>query len=87
MATPKTRPAQPAVLSEFRPLRDLWVGPAPLFQSENAARWGVRVLSEKLAAVDAIAIHGRQMYFHPERVVQVIDRDAIERFNRRHGGK
>lgn len=75
-----------SVLPGFRPLQDMWSGPNPLYPSETAARWAIRTLRPQLADAEAMAVLGRDLYYHPERVAGVVSRDALERFRRRGSG-
>ncbi len=71
-------------LPGFKPLTVLWEGDSPAYPSEQAARWAVRRLQSDLAKAEAVAIHRRQLMVHPERFFEVVGREAITRFQKRH---
>ena len=84
MTNAKTpRAATPPFLADFRPFRDMYSGAQPLFPSQQAARWAVRVLRVRLAEAEAVAIHRRELMFHPARVAHVVEREALDRFRSR----
>jgi hypothetical protein len=71
------------VLPGFEPLQSLWQGAAPLFPSENAARWVIRRQRQALIEAGALAHFGRTL-FHRERLLEVVRRQAIEAYRQRH---
>lgn len=75
--------SRPQFLEGFEPLNAMWQGSNALYHSEPAARWAVRMLGDKLAQAEAVAIHGRKMLVHPQRFACVVEREAIERFKQR----
>ncbi len=77
-------PAAP-FLAEFRPLKELWEATPPLFPGEQSARWWMRNHGPQLAEVRAVAIHRRALFVHPQRVAEVIEREAIETYRARAG--
>ena len=78
-----TRAVPPPFLVDFKPFRQMYTGAQPLFPSEQAARWAVRVLRVRLAEAEAVAIHRRELLFHPQRVAHVVEREALDRFRNR----
>ena len=72
-------------LSDYQPWEVLWRGDAPLFPSEQAARWFLRSSRQKLADVEAVAVFRRQLLVHPGRVASVIERQALDEFRARAG--
>jgi hypothetical protein len=70
-------------LAEFRPLRELWESDQPLFPGEQSARWWLRNHRPKLAEADAVAIHRRELFVHPQRVAAVMEREALAKFRSR----
>lgn len=74
-----------SVLPGFRPFEEMWSGTTPLYRSKAMARWAIRVLRRELADAEAMAIFRGHLYYHPERVAEVIQRDALARFRRRAG--
>jgi hypothetical protein len=83
MATRKATPTTANFLPGFEPLTTLWNGPAPLYPSEQSARWAVRKLGSELAKAQAVAVHRRALLVHPQRFAEVAEREALMRFNHR----
>lgn len=76
----------PTILPGYKPLRVLWTGAHPPYQSEQAARWQIRRHREQLQAAGALAMPQGRLYVHPELFVRVIERCAIEAVQRRVAG-
>jgi hypothetical protein len=84
MATLETTEATAAaVLPGFVPLQSLWEGNAPLFPSENAARWVIRQQRQALIEAGALAHLGRTLV-HRERLLEVVRRQALDTYKQRH---
>ena len=75
-----------SILPEFAPLDVLWSGPAPAFPSEQSARWAVRQHQRALAEGNALARLRGRIFVHPERVAEIIGREAIEAMRPRDVG-
>lgn len=88
MSTRKTINAAPSgaaqVLPGFEPLQNLWEGAAPLFPSENAARWVIRQQRQALIEAGALAQHLGRTFVHRELLLEVVRRHAIEAYKQRH---
>lgn len=80
-------PADPVMGADFQPLRTLWEDEPTTYPSEQSARWAIRQLNERLAAVNALALHRGMLYVHRERFVQVAREHAVEQANARYGKK
>ena len=90
MSNTKKAPAadqMPAILPGFKPLSVLYEGPQAPYESAQAARWAVRRLQAELARAEAVAVHCRQLMVHPQRFSEVVSRDAITRFQKRHAAE
>ena len=90
MSDTKKAPAadqSPAILPGFKPPSVLWVGPQAPYESEQAVRWAMRRLQAELARAEAVAVHRRQLMVHPQRFCEVVSRDAITRFQKRHAAE
>lgn len=61
------------ILGEYFSLETLWdtEAPAPLFNSEGAARWFLRKNRVSLVEAKATAIHAGKLLVHPERFAAV----------------
>ena len=73
----------PTVLADYKPLKVLWSGNKPPYQSEQQARWAVRQHREQLATASALALHRGRLLVHPELFVRVVERAALEAAQRR----
>lgn len=71
------------ILENFEPFASLWQGDAPLYPSEQSARWGLRQLRPELAQARAVAVHRREILVHPQRFAEVAERQAFARFQNR----
>jgi hypothetical protein len=69
----------------FVSLRDTWSGNNAIWPNEYAARWALRKARRDLAAAEAVALVGRELYVHPERASDVLRGKAISSFQRRAG--
>lgn len=78
------RAAVPPLLASYLPLKALWSGRTPPYQSEQSARWAVRQHRAQLAAASALAYHRGRLLVHPQLFVQVVERAAIEAAQRGH---
>lgn len=73
--------AQGPILGGFFPLSVLWqrVGEGPpLFRSENAAKWFLRIHREEVVRAQALARYGGQSYVHLSRFEPLLERIALE---------
>lgn len=77
-------PQPHAVLVGFNPLNALWEGSAPIFPSENSAKWAIRDprLRPKLVANRAVAFVGHSRVVHLERFARAYEEYCFERFER-----
>jgi hypothetical protein len=76
----------PPILAGYKPLRVLWTGAQPPYQSEQQARWALRQHRAQLAAASALALHQGRLLVHPQLFVQIVERSAIEAVQRRVAG-
>lgn len=72
------------LLPGFEPLSVLWEGDKPVFPSEMAVRWQLRVNREALIKAEAVALLGNKMLVHRERLLKVIRDKALAAYAQRH---
>lgn len=80
-ATPTNQAGQVAgvsMLPGFVSVVNLWAGADPVFLSENAARWALRIHRDSLIDAKAIALFRNRMFIHPERLVKALGQLSIE---------
>jgi hypothetical protein len=65
-------------MPDFQPFESLWDGPDAPYPSESSARWAVRALRFELLAAQALAVHRRHLFVHPQKFAQVAERMAIQ---------
>jgi hypothetical protein len=86
MASRKADPhADPVMGADFHPLRTLWAGEAAPYPSEQSARWAIRQLDARLAAVGALALHRGMLFVHRQKLVEVAREHAIQQAAKRYG--
>jgi hypothetical protein len=82
----KSNASRPAggiqLMAGFKPLRSLWDGPGALYPSEQSVRWARRLLGPDLARSEAVARVRGKLVVHPERWVQVAERQALDSFKK-----
>jgi hypothetical protein len=83
MKLPAAEGAEVTVLLGFVPMRALWSGESPLYPTEPAARWAVHRMRRELAEANAVALHRRRTFIHPERFATVVERRALNQFRER----
>ena len=83
-ASPAADVAEVRILPGFQDFKILFEGGQALYPSEQAARWAIRKLGTELAKAQAVAVHRRALMVHPQRFADVINRAAVERFQRYH---
>lgn len=75
-AKPKTQPI--TIMPGFIPMRGLWSGGAPLYPSEQSARWARRRLEPYLIEAQAIARLRGEIVVHPQRWAEAEQREAFQ---------
>jgi hypothetical protein len=82
MAAKNTKAGTPVpILGGYFPLSVLWqgVGEAPpLFRSEGAAKWFIRIHRQEIVQAKALARFGGQAYVHLSRFEPLLERIALE---------
>lgn len=73
------------VMGEFVPLDALWSGESAAYPSEQSARWMLHKLRPALAAADALAVQRGRVYVHPQRLAEVVRRNAVQTARKRSG--
>jgi hypothetical protein len=73
----------PPVFANYQPVKVLWSGPSPTYESEQQARWAIRQHRQELAASSALALYRGRLLVHPQVFVQVVERAAIDAAQRR----
>jgi len=68
----------PGLPPGFKPERVLWTGARAPYATQNAAKWQLRRLRPKLKSANAIAIFCGRNYVHEERVLAIIEQDALD---------
>jgi hypothetical protein len=79
------QPQHAAVLPGFEPASALWSGHCPLYPSQQSALWAIRQLRARLAQSGAIALHRGRTLIHRDKLVKIIEDDAIEKARKRYG--
>lgn len=77
--------AHSGVLPGFEPASALWTGQSPLYPSQQSALWAIRQLRTRLAQSGAIALHRGRTLIHREKLVELIEADAVEKACKRYG--
>jgi len=68
----------PAGLNGWLPLSSLWDSAAPLYNSEQSARWAIKTHRRALIEAGAIGKHTGRIIVRPERFAQVAEQEALQ---------